>query len=207
MGFLPSQQAQQIRIREPKFGNHLRHRQQVGSVFRVRFTLDLLGAALQQRLRWAIEPHQRHPRHHADVARSQEILRRQRPQFDRFPLGFQSRQAQRAAHLVPAADPEGPFRPQHQHQQFGQVAQRAVRRGQVIERLLQRPLLRVGRDLDEDVVRFRLAVQVHAEQAVGQLAALYDLAGHRFDAAHVLEAATSRAPLPWLCSSHLLVMS
>jgi hypothetical protein len=88
---------------------------------------------------------------------------------------------------------ESPFGPQDQHQQFRQGPQRLVRQRQIVQGLPQSPLLREGGDLDENVVRLALPGEIHAQQTVGVLAVLDDLARHRLDALYVLEAADEQS--------------
>src|ERR1700693_2522888 len=94
-----------------------------------------------------------------------------------------------AADFVLAANPEGSPGAQHQHQQLGQASQSEVGQGQIVQRLLQGPLLCISRNLDQNRMRLSLTLQEHLEKAVGILAVLYNLAGHEFDALDAFETA------------------
>ncbi len=153
----------------------MRYRQQVSAFLRQGLLVDAAAAFLQNRRGRSLEARQRHPGHQAHITRRQQILRLQLPEFYHLPPASQFRPLQPACHRVAATDAETAPRIKHHRQKLGKHTQVLIGEAQVVQRLFQDSLLRIGGNLQEKVVGGLAAVEEDFQQAVGQLTRLHQL--------------------------------
>src|SRR5438105_75690 len=87
------------------------------------------------------------------------------------------------------------LRTQHHDQQFGRLPKVDRGQGEIVQRLLQNALFRIGRYLDEKAIRLLATLKEHFQKAIGQSAGLHQLRLNRTAEANMTCAAEQQDAL------------